>query len=290
MAIQANEISGVISDSSVNLSETYRADNPGAYLIDYDTQNIGRPVECWGEYYLVEYVPSDDSSLQSHIEIREVNEKLTLINRLKEWYNSHYVDMLRNLSDSDRFSIPNDRQDEFFNSNKRSIELPNDQIVETLSIWETKERFIDALKTVQSRILIESPWIKRATLEYIPYFRNLLKTGKKLYILYGIEEYDQPDHHDKAMLELKGLRKDYSKQFKLIHLPSHFGDKGVNFTGSHKKLVIKDDDYYIVGSFNFLSFGKQVSDKVANEESTVIKQDVHRKWSRVTSEYQLRIE
>jgi hypothetical protein len=43
-----------------------------------------------------------------------------------------------------------------------------------------------------------------------------------------------------------------------------------NLTGTHRKLVIKDNDYYIQGSFNFLSFGKNERQQVANEESLLV--------------------
>lgn len=65
---------------------------------------------------------------------------------------------------------------------------------------------------------------------------------------------------------------------KLIHLPSHFLKTKTKLTGTHRKLVIKDNDYFITGSFNFLSFGKNENQQVANEESTIISKDIQKKW------------
>ena len=56
-------------------------------------------------------------------------------------------------------------------------------------------------------------------------------------------------------------------------------------TGTHRKLIIKDNDYYIQGSFNFLSFNKEKGQKIANEESIIIPQNVETKWKNVLKEY-----
>jgi hypothetical protein len=156
-----------------------------------------------------------------------------------------------------------------------------------LSIWETKQKFVDALLTVKERILIESPWIKRATQEYLPSFEKLLKDKKQLVILYGIEEKDE---HDKVTLQkVEALQKQFPKNFILIHLPTHFSEIGSRLTGTHRKLLIKDYDYFISGSFNFLSFGKNEKQQVANEESTLIAKGVKERWERIFSEYSIKI-
>ncbi len=58
-------------------------------------------------------------------------------------------------------------------------------------------------------------------------------------------------------------------------------------TGTHRKLVIKDDNYYIHGSFNFLSFNKKEGQKIANEESLLIVGNIKNKWDSVFLEYGL---
>jgi hypothetical protein len=157
----------------------------------------------------------------------------------------------------------------------------------TLTIWETKQKFIDALKSVKEKILIESPWIKRATQDYIPLFEKLLKEKKQLIILYGISEKDEHDIF--TLKKVEELQKQFKDTFKLIHLPSHFADSKSKLTGTHRKLVIKDNDFYIAGSFNFLSFGKNEKQQVANEESLLISKDVKKKWEQVAKEYSLKI-
>ena len=52
-------------------------------------------------------------------------------------------------------------------------------------------------------------------------------------------------------------------------------------------MVIKDNEYYIHGSFNFLSFNKNEGQKVANEETLLISVDVEKKWKKVLSDYDI---
>ena len=104
-------------------------------------------------------------------------------------------------------------------------------------------------------------------------------------VLYGIEGNDE--HDFKAIREMERLVQNY-KNFKLIHLPTHFESIGnKNMVGSHKKLVIKDNEYYIHGSFNFLSFNKNEGQKVANEETLLINLDVQKKWIQVFKQYNI---
>ena len=170
-----------------------------------------------------------------------------------------------------------------FETNQTVCISTNNDDFKPLTIWETKNQFIEALKNVKEKILIESPWIKRATQEYIPYFKKLLQQKKRLVILYGIAEMDE--HDDPTIQELKKLQEQYNTLFTLIHLPEHFKTIHLNLTGTRRKLVIKDNDYYISCSFNFLSFAKQEWQKVANEESHMIRKKVKDKWDQVIQEY-----
>lgn len=162
----------------------------------------------------------------------------------------------------------------------------NISTTETLSVWETQAKFEEALKTVKNKILIESPWIKKATLNYIQSIENALGKGIAVIILYGIESNDE--HHFGTIEKLRSLQRKFSKNFHLIHLPTHFQSKNnYQMTGTHRKLVIKDEDYYIQGSFNFLSFNKKEGQKIANEESILISNKVSDKWKIVIKEYEL---
>ena len=97
-----------------------------------------------------------------------------------------------------------------------------------MAIWETQAKFEEALKTVKKRILIESPWIKRATLQYIPLMEKALKQGVEIFILYGIEGNDE--HHRKAEREVERL------------------DRVVNDVNSVSNIYMVTDPNLLIGS------------------------------------------
>ncbi len=167
---------------------------------------------------------------------------------------------------------------------KKEIEaLPQNKI---LTIWETKQEFLMALRTVRDRILIESPWIKKATLEYIPDFKSILECGKELVILYGIKIDNGDDPI--ALEELKRLER--YPNFHLFFLPRHLYRSGIrSLSGSHRKILIKDDEFFISGSFNYLSFGRQKGQSVSNEESIKMYQNVKERWKNINREYNLNL-
>lgn len=265
-----------------SLADVYKKENESkSYLISYSADEIKKDYEEWCDYYLVEYIPDRKSNQEARLEVRNF-QTLRDNKELTSKFNSEYRHFIYTLSNSDRNE---------FEALREAIEKPIKQEIQeadfsTLTIWETKQKFIDALKSVNEKILIESPWIKRATQEYIPLFQEILKAKKQLVILYGISEKDE--HDIQTLDRVKELQQQYKDNFKLIHLPTHFRTIKVNLTGTHRKLVIKDNDFYIAGSFNFLSFGKNENQHVANEESLLISKDVENKWEQVFKEYSIK--
>lgn len=270
-----------------SLADTYKRDNENkAYLISYSADEIKRDYDEWCNYWLVEYIPDRKSNQEARLEVRSFN-NLRPNKILTTKFNAEYRHYIYSLSNSERTEFEN--LTELINEREpinvlTKIEVSTPDLT-TLSIWETKQKFVEALKNVKEKILIESPWIKKATLEYIPLFQEILKSKKQLVILYGISEKDE---HDEATLKkIKELQVEHKDFFKLIHLPTHFSQLNSKLTGTHRKLVIKDNDYYIAGSFNFLSFGKNEKQQVANEESMLISKEVAKKWEQIKREYTL---
>jgi len=265
------------------LADVYKKENDSkSYLISYSADEIKKDYEEWCNYYLVEYIPDRKSNQEARLEVRSF-QTLKENKGLTSKFNSEYRHFIYALSNSDRTEFEELRQ---------VIEEPIQQEIQvaefsTLTIWETKQKFIDALKSVKEKILIESPWIKRATQEYIPLFQEILNKKKQLVILYGISEKDE--HDIQTLDRVKELQLQYKDNFKLIHLPTHFRTIQSKLTGTHRKLVIKDNDFYIAGSFNFLSFGKNEKQQVANEESLLISKDVQKKWEQVSKEYSIKL-
>jgi hypothetical protein len=264
------------------LDGLYRQKNEDARLISFDPSEIKKDFEEWCAYWLIEYKPEKtNTSAEAHLEVRSFND-LKQIKFLTKRFNEEYQDYIYELTDSER------KIKELPEIILEIKEIPRvTQDVKTLGIWETKNHFIEALDRVKEKILIESPWIKLATREYIPYFEKILKQEKRLIILYGIEGMD--DHEYGIIKKLEELQKQYANSFNFIHLPTHFKETNSRLTGTHRKLVIKDNEYYISGSFNFLSFGKHENQKVSNEESHLIRTKVVEKWESVINEYSINI-
>jgi hypothetical protein len=275
----------LLEDKYQSLADIYKFESEGkAYLISYSADEIKTDYNEWCNYWLIEYIPDKNSNREPNLQVRNY-ETLELNKHLTSKFNSEYRRFIYSLSNSERTEI--EELSEIITTPTHIPEIKSDkkEDFKTLTIWETKQQFVEALQTVKDKILIESPWIKSATREYIPLFEKILKDGKQLIILYGIEEKDE---HDTRTLEsVKDLQKKHSKNFTLIHLPTHFENTNAKFTGSHRKLVIKDNDYYIAGSFNFLSFAKQERQQVANEESMLVSVGVDKKWVQVIKEYSI---
>ena len=265
------------------LADIYKRDHrQEAYLIGYEENEIKKDYDDYLYLWLIEYVPAKNTDSESFLEIRSYKD-LRKDKHLSDRFNAEYRDCIAELTNSERFIA-----EEFISIPEQlpSVVQPEIADFENLTIWETKERFIKALKEVNHRVLIESPWIKRATLEYLPLFDQILKAGKQLIILYGISENDEHDYQ--TLKRVEELQQRYSDNFTLIHLPTHFSKQGSRLTGTHRKLIIKDNDYYISGSFNFLSFGKNEKQQVANEESTLFTKNVNQRWEKVLKEYELK--
>lgn len=281
----------LLQGKNEQLADIYKIQNNNqAYLIDYDKENILFDKKEWNDYYLIEYKPTKakQDTAEAFIEVRNTDEDYSKDTSLSKALLYKYQEIINKFSNSERTSFENIKENKplvkAFEKAKK-IENNIQKNVEELPIWQTQAKFEEALKTVKNRILIESPWIKRATLQYIPLMEKALKRGVEIFILYGIEGNDE--HHRKAEKEVERLDRMYNK-FHLHHLPSHFEDLGnTKMTGTHRKLLIKDNDYYISGSFNFLSFNRKEGQTIANEESTLIRNNVENKWKRVFKEYKL---
>ena len=285
----SNRSPELLENKFQELADTFKQESEGkSYLISYLADEIkfdsfkDGESGLWCNYWLIEYIPDNKSNQESKLEVRNFV-SLREIKPLTAKFNSEYRHYIYALSNSDRTA---------FEELTTLVEEPIKQVIvkadfSTLTIWETKQKFIDALKSVKEKILIESPWIKRATQDYIPLFEKLLEEKKQLIILYGISEKDEHDIF--TLKKVEELQKQFKDTFKLIHLPTHFSDSNSKLTGTHRKLVIKDNDFYIAGSFNFLSFGKNEKQQVANEESILISKDVIKKWEQVSKEYSLKL-
>ncbi len=128
----------------------------------------------------------------------------------------------------------------------------------TIEVDEHKKYFIYVLENAKKSIYIQSPWINWRTLQiYKEYIQNAVKRCVKVAIKYGMKPRNR---FDKAGIDNE------SKSF--------FGNLDKNFfhlinTDDHSKIVICDEDFMIMGSFNWLSFGGGNEKDARGETSTI---------------------
>jgi len=222
----SNRSPELLDNKNEQLADIYKKHSKGkAYLVDYDKSNIKFDSldKEFRDFYLIEYIPrkEKENELEPYIEIRNTNNDISKEKRLTKVLSNRYLELIKNFSNSERTSIIQLQEEspeiiEEFDTFEILKEITETQ---TLSVWETQAKFAEALKNVKKKILIESPWIKRATLKYIESIENALKRKATVVILYGIESNDE--HYRKAEKEMERLNNQY-KTFHLIHLPSHY--------------------------------------------------------------------
>lgn len=140
----------------------------------------------------------------------------------------------------------------------RSVEQVEISNGKTIEVDEHKKYFIYVLENAKSHIYIQSPWINWRTLQiYKEYIKKAVKKGVKVTIKYGMKPRNR---FDKAGIdnESKSFFGNLDKNcFKLIN------------TDDHSKILICDDTFMIMGSFNWLSFGGGNEKDARGETSSI---------------------
>lgn len=155
--------------------------------------------------------------------------------------------------------------------------------ITTLANQEITDAMWYVLMNAKKEICILSPWLGKVVDKKLDIGKNFiaaiekkLKEGVTVKISYGIGEMPDYSEIDTSNIDIRTkwsvkhahyLTERFSKYGKLFRM------KKVN---SHGKLMICDDDYYLIGSFNFLSFEgsydgddlrSEIVDKIKNPET-----------------------
>lgn len=129
----------------------------------------------------------------------------------------------------------------------------------TLEVSEHKRYFIYVLQNAKKHIYIQSPWVRQDVLEiYKEHIQSALKRGVKISIKYG-------------MNGKKDIDKD--AEISLNELKTKYPNLSLKYDYDHSKVLICDDEFMIMGSFNWLSFGgeNKGDEALRGETSTIIK-------------------
>ena len=208
---------------------------------------------------------------------REENEKLLVIGKDYE-LDSEATELFDRLSNEQKFNdnISNNCI-ESLHENKELFEQATSEIVEekikpvekiditegkTIEVDEHKKYFIYILENAKQSIYIQSPWINWRTLQlYKDYIEAAVDRGVKVIIKYGLKPRNR---FDKI-----GIDEESKRFFNSLNKSLFLLIKG----DDHSKIVICDNEFMIMGSFNWLSFGGGNEPNARGETSSIIKNE-----------------
>lgn len=137
--------------------------------------------------------------------------------------------------------------------------------VKTLSVYEHPIILDQALTEAERRLLIISPWIRGNVVNdsFLSKLTDCLNRNVDVTIAYGISRKDK-GANDQDMNAEKLLKK--------------LSDKYANFQlkrkgNTHAKVLIKDSDFFVTTSFNWLSFRGDPKQPFREEEGTYVTGD-----------------
>jgi PLD-like domain len=153
------------------------------------------------------------------------------------------------LNDTDLFI---DSTSQSINEQRKTLKRQLDEIKtqskisEIIHTPEHRDYLFKALKEAKNRVMIVSPWIRSYVVnnDFLSNLESTLKRKIKVYIFYGMKQKSGwgQQNDTAAIKELNNLAYNYN----------NFDFKEVQNT--HRKIIVCDNNFGIVTSFNFLSF------------------------------------
>lgn len=278
-----------IQESWLTINKCYAKINLGdkeiVDLANYKRSIIGKR-DLFVKLFVLIYYPKDKSGKKLQIKVygsdsRNLKTQTESISSLFA-SNKYLLDFSKDYEDIEEY------KQQFLDS---TIEIKDDKLSGKyldISTFEHKELIKDALLTGTTAVYIESPWIRKATMEYISAMDLFMKKrDTKLFIAYGIDTSPKNAPHRETFEDLEKLRDKYPGRVFLFHLPTHFKVNFPKRDGSHRKILIKDFDFYIKGSYNWLSYSGNEKENYAVEEGTQFFNNVKEFWRKVFSDYKL---
>ena len=113
-----------------------------------------------------------------------------------------------------------------------------------LSTYDHRPLLLDALNNAKNTVVIVSPWIKSGGLddEILGCIERAVQRKTRVFIGYGISKKEDSDK--RILQKLSNIQnKQYGNNLYLVRLGN-----------THEKVLIKDNEYMVITSFNWLSF------------------------------------
>lgn len=134
-------------------------------------------------------------------------------------------------------------------------------LVRPLAVYDHPSLLVEALEESRDRVLIISPWIRRRVVsrDFVRSLRSLLGRGVKVWLGYGLGDDQGARRQDiEARRDLEELASE-NANFVLRRL----GD-------THAKVLVKDSDFFVITSFNWLSFRGDANRTFREEWGTLV--------------------
>jgi hypothetical protein len=148
---------------------------------------------------------------------------------------------------------------------KEELETKTNQskITDIIHTYEHRDYLFKALREAKNRVMIVSPWIRRNVVnkDFLSVLENSLNRQVNVYILYGIKQKSGrgKQNDDFAIKKLDELAITYKNlSFKKVK-------------NTHRKILVCDDRFGLVTSFNFLSFRADPSLTYRDELGAILK-------------------
>lgn len=161
--------------------------------------------------------------------------------------------------------------------NTLDVEPDAHPLISQIGVFDHRDHLQAALSSASRRILILSPWIRRAVVDdaFVGDLERRLKDGVSVAIGHGYGPDDRGSDSN-ALKALESLRRRFPSLFSLVRLSS-----------THAKVLIYDDTY-ITTSFNWLSFRGDPTRTYRMEEGTLVRSRIYadkvfERYSRVLS-------
>lgn len=158
-------------------------------------------------------------------------------------------------------------------SQPAAVAIARPQTVQSIQCHEHPGLLKKALISTQKRLLIISPWITSAVVDYgfISSMEALLRRGVEVFIGYGLDDGDEGKGKGKdAGINRAAITKDAERELRALE-GKYRNFKLIYVGNTHRKTLVSDDVFAVVTSFNWLSFKGDPKKPPRDEYGVVIR-------------------
>lgn len=222
------------NDYSIAIQKQY---NNNSYVLDFDNNDIS---ETKTDNSLISVLPKEiiesakSFSYKDSTLAREISNLTTQLDAIKNDDDGNDEQQKESVTEKIRF----------LEKKIYEMKIERKSSDRILSTYDHRPLLLEALKNAQNTVVIVSPWIKSGGLnnEILGGIEKALQRNTRVIIGYGISKEEDSDRWIlKRLADIQ--KKKYGNKLLLVKL-----------SNTHEKVLIKDNEYMVITSFNWLSF------------------------------------